>query len=172
MDKLLILDDLEAYLQTFVGRCGFQSVGYGDWQDILAALNQGLVSPCLWFETHEESLVWDAGRLCEATFRLVIIEGAVSNVEDAVGIRALHRAAKKRLLPHLHRAAEDQQNTVLYQLEKDAHKMQFKVTLPEPLKVERKPPNGQDLMCGVYLDTVRISIVSPFQELQGSFLGG
>jgi hypothetical protein len=172
MDKLLVLDDLETYLQTFVGRCGFQSVGYGDYHDILAALNQGLITPCLWFETHEESMIWDAGRLCEATFRMVIIEGAVSNVEDTVGVRALHRAAKSRLLPHLHRTGEAQQNTVLYQLEKDAHRRDFTVTLPEPLKVERKHPNGPDLMCGVYLDAVRIRIVSPFQELQGSFLEG
>jgi hypothetical protein len=164
MEKLKDLSELEAYLYTFVGRCGIQSVGFGDYPDILAALEMGMVTPCLWMETPEESVKWDAGRLLEASFRLLVLEGMANSMDDAKGIRQLQTAAKRRFVPHKQATKEKQQDTVLYQLQQDAIQMDFKLTLPEPLKLERKFPYGSDLICGAYLENIRIAIVSPYQE--------
>ena len=163
-DTLESLDDLEAYLQTFKDRCGLQFVGYGDYQDILAAQQRGIETPCMWCETEETTVKWDSGRLVEASFRLLVLEGTAKSLDDTNGIGALQRAAMKRLLPHVHKTIEAQQDTILYQMELDGHRMQFKVTIGEPVKPEKKYPYGSDLICGVYLEKVHLSIVSPFQD--------
>jgi hypothetical protein len=163
-EKLTDLDQLEAYFNTFKGRCGIQSVGYGNWQDIIAAMDRGIVTPCLWFETERERAKWDSGRLLEAEFRMLVLEGSVSNADDTKGVRALQRAAKQRLLPHKHKAIAQQQDTIWYQMQQDSVQMDFKLSAPEPLQPELKEAYGENLLCGVYLEKVRIAIVSPFQD--------